>query len=99
MTWRLRTPSDPPLETLEGSFGPIQGDRRCGVLGLYRGDCPQPRQWSDWLCYYHAKLRDDLCEPEADCHGLPGPIGTSAYPVWPLPERPYVLVTSREAAA
>lgn len=98
-TWRYRTEHDAPLPDLDSSRCRLPGSQRCQVTGLYRGDCQQTRRPFDHLCYYHAKLRDGLLEP-ADLHyGVEGPTGTGAYPVWPLPKRPFVLLSASELAA
>lgn len=98
-SWRFRTEHDAPLEDIYTSLGRRPGSQRCGMVGLYRGDCQEPRLHADWVCYYHAKLRDGLITPADEHHGVLGPVGTSAYPVWPIPPRPFVLLGAQEGVA
>ena len=85
LTWRPRTASD-VLPDLPTAVGTRSGKDRCGVVGLMRGDCPQPRWKKNPLCYYHMKLARSLMDPSAEL-----------YPVWPIPKTGYVLLETYKA--
>jgi hypothetical protein len=80
--WRDRYPTD-VLDDMESPYGGfLRGKDRCSVVGLEAGDCHMRREPDSAYCYYHQKLQQGLATPTADI-----------YPVWPLPENGYVLLT------
>lgn len=83
---RERRAGDDPLPDLPMYDGQVlKGEDRCGAIFLLRGDCRERRRSDSAYCMYHDKLQKGLTEPTA-----------KVYPVWPLPEKGYVLLEDVE---
>ena len=77
----FRTENLPDLELSFGN-GIRRGDKRCGQLGLIRGDCQEEHMNGKLYCYYHEKVVSGKIEPPQEM-----------YPVWPVPNYPWQFVT------
>jgi hypothetical protein len=70
----------------------VPSERRCHAIGLEKGDCRQERLPDSRYCYYHDKLQRGVTHPSVPTPEDPRD-GMALYPVWPLPEDGYFLLT------
>lgn len=87
--------------------GPVPGELRCSAIGLHAGDCSQRHIDGSRYCAYHEKVRTGIITSFLVTNSAGTYVDTervgegaswqevspsSIYPVWPLPEKGYVLL-------
>ena len=80
--------------------GNVPGELRCAATGLRLGGCNMQHQPNSAYCYYHSKVQagtiSTFQETGSD-GGWRDVAPQEFYPVWPLPEHGYIMLTEQAA--